>query len=67
MSKLNSKQREEFSKSLIKLAEYIVLTLVIGQVALGRFNIYIFSLFALVTIVLYFTALFILRNYKEVD
>ena len=67
MVHLNNKQRDEVSKSLLKIAEYIVLTLIIGQAALGRFDNYIFFMASLATMLLYFISLFILRNYEEVN
>jgi hypothetical protein len=64
---LNNKQREELAKSLMKIAEYVFLTLVIGQVALNRFNFYILFLAILSTAAIYLFSLFVLRSYKEAN
>ena len=66
MIKLNNKQREEIAKSLMKLAEYTALTLVIGQLALGKLNLFTLSLAALTTIIIYLFSLYLLRKYEEV-
>jgi hypothetical protein len=67
MFQLNNKQREEFAKSLKKVAEYILLVLVISQLALGKFDLLV-SLPALCTaMIIYVFSLIILRGYREVS
>ena len=59
---LNNKQRELLSNSLIKMAEYVLLTLVIGQIALGKVNIILLVYSVIMAGIIYLWSLFILRE-----
>lgn len=66
MLQLNNKQREELAKSLMKVSEYILLMLVISQLALGKFNLFISFPAFFTAITIYILSLSILKGYKEV-
>ena len=67
MFALNNKQREEFAKSLMKIAEYIILTMVVSQLALGRINLYMSFPAVIMAALIYILSLNVLEGYEEVN
>ena len=65
MFKLNNKQREILSSSLVKIAEYVLLTLIIGQLALGKFDVFLFFYSSLLIVGIYFISMYILSGFEE--
>lgn len=63
---LNNKQREILGGSIVKIAEYVLLTLGIGQVALQRFNFAMLFSSVIFAVFIYAVSMFILRKYEEV-